>query len=155
MVWGNTESDEAKGHGQGFVHVDFGIGNQGHDAVRGVEASGAGADDGHAEGPVMAGRGCMGQAAEGRQPCRLRGGTSDTAAGQDTRTTRRGNEASTLAGMARVHGIMAGRLVEVVWRAGRTLYGMESGGPKLVEGRRRKGRKIHSARARSPEGHGQ
>lgn len=53
----DAEPDQAEGHGQGLVHVDLCAVDQGHDAVRGVEAGGAGADDGHPEGPVMPGGG--------------------------------------------------------------------------------------------------
>ena len=84
MVRGDTESHKSEGHGQGFEHVDFGPRNLGHDAVRGVEAGGAGADHGHAEGPaVMTRRG-------GIQPIVLSGadskgagdpGATDAAAG--------------------------------------------------------------------------
>lgn len=81
----------------------------------------------------MPGWSYMGQAADGSQGGRLNSRSrgrwaSDTTAGQDSRTRCGDNEASVLAGMARAHGVMAGRLAGVMWRTGRILYETESGG---------------------------
>ncbi len=52
MIGGDTVADEPEGRGQAFEQVDaefqvmFGLGQQ----VGGVDAGGAGTDDGHSEG---------------------------------------------------------------------------------------------------------
>ena len=55
MVWGDAEADEAVGDREGFIHVDARGGELREHAVGGVEAGGAGADDGHTERGMAAG----------------------------------------------------------------------------------------------------
>lgn len=53
VIGGDAVTDKAKGHREGLVHVNLGMRHLVHDPVRGVEASGSGADDGHAEGGIL------------------------------------------------------------------------------------------------------